>query len=58
MILCYNWPFSVIRIKDFILKIPVFLYDLQQPTKKLSNPDYFKDLEASNKKEDCNQQQC
>ena len=29
-----------------------FSYDLQQRTKKLSNPDYFKTLEALNIKED------
>ena len=34
------------------LNIPIFLYDLQQPTKKLTNPDYFKILEALNIKED------
>ena len=32
--------------------VPIFIYDLQQPTKKLSNPDYFKILEALNVKED------
>ena len=34
------------------INVPIFLYDLQQPTKKLSNPDYFKILEALNIKED------
>ena len=34
------------------INVPIFLYDLQQPTKKLSNPDYFKVLEALNIKED------
>ena len=29
-----------------------FLYDLQQPTKKLRNPEFFKILEALNLKED------
>ena len=32
--------------------VPIFLYDLQQPTKKINNPDYFKILEALNIKED------
>ena len=34
------------------INVPIFLYDLQQPTKKLSNPDYFKTLEVLNIKED------
>ena len=34
------------------INVPIFLYDMQQPTKKLSNPDYFKILEALNIKED------
>ena len=34
------------------IKVPIFLYDLQQPTKKINNPDYFKILEALNIKED------
>ena len=33
------------------INVPIFLYDLQQPTKK-NNPDYFKILEALNIKED------
>ena len=33
------------------INVPIFLYDLQQPTKKLSNPDYFKILEVLNIKE-------
>ena len=28
------------------INVPIFLYDLQQPTKKLSNADYFKILEV------------
>ena len=41
------------------IKVSIFLYDLQQPTKK-SNPDYFKILEALNINEDLlgDQQQC
>ena len=34
------------------INVPIFLYDLQQPTKKLSNPDYFKILEVLIIKED------
>ena len=34
------------------INVPIFLYDLQQPTKKINNPDYFKILEALNLKED------
>ena len=34
------------------INVPIFLYDVQQPTKKLSNPDYFKILEVLNIKED------
>ena len=34
------------------INVPIFLYDLQQPSKKLSNPDYFKILEVLNIKED------
>ena len=34
------------------INVPIFLYDLQQPTKKLSNPDYFKILEVLDIKED------
>ena len=34
------------------INVPIFLYDLQQTTKKLSNPDYFKILEVLNIKED------
>ena len=34
------------------INVPIFLYDLQQPTKKLSNPNYFKILEVLNIKED------
>ena len=34
------------------IKVPIFLYDLQQPTKKINNPDYFKILEALIIKED------
>ena len=34
------------------INVPIFLYDLQQPTKKINNPDYFKILEALNIKED------
>ena len=34
------------------INVPIFLYDLQQPTKKLSNPDYFKILENLSIKED------
>ena len=34
------------------INVPIFLYDLQKPTKKLSNPDYFKILEVLNIKED------
>ena len=34
------------------INVPTFLYDLQQPTKKINNPDYFKILEALNIKED------
>ena len=39
-------------IVDGTTNVPIFLYDLQQPTKKLSNPDYFKILEVLNIKED------
>ena len=34
------------------INVPIFLYDLQQPTRKINNPDYFKILEALNIKED------
>ena len=34
------------------MNVPIFLFDLQQPTKKLSNPDNFKILEALKIKED------
>ena len=34
------------------ISVPIFLLDLQQPTKKLSNPDYFKILEVLDIKED------
>ena len=34
------------------INVPIFLYDLQQPPKKLSNPVYFKILEVLNIKED------
>ena len=34
------------------INVSIFLYDLQQPTKKIDNPDYFKILEALNIKED------
>ena len=34
------------------MNVRIFLYDLQQPTKKLSNPYYFKILEVLNIKED------
>ena len=34
------------------INVPILLYDLQQPTKKLSNPDYFKILEVLDIKED------
>ena len=34
------------------INVPIFLYDLQQPTKKINNPDYFKIIEALNMKED------
>ena len=34
------------------INVPTFLYDLQQLTKKLSNPDYFKFPDALNIKED------
>ena len=34
------------------INVPIFLYDLQQLTKTLSNPDFFKILEALNIKED------
>ena len=34
------------------INVPIFLYDLQQPTKKINNLDYFKILEALNIKED------
>ena len=34
------------------INVPIFLYDLQQPTKKLINPDFFKILEVLNIKED------
>ena len=34
------------------INVPTFLYDLQQPTKKLSNPDYIKVLEVLNLKKD------
>ena len=34
------------------INVPIFLYDLQQPTKKINNPNYFKILEALNIKED------
>ena len=47
------------KIENFIVDgtatgiiFPIFLYDLKQPTKKLSNPDYFKILDALNIKED------
>ena len=33
------------------INVPIFFYDLQQPTKNLSNPDYFKILEALNIKQ-------
>ena len=29
-----------------VIKVPIFLYDFQQPTQKLSNPDSFKIPEA------------
>ena len=32
--------------------VPIFIYDLQQPIKKINHPDYFKILEALNIKED------
>ena len=34
------------------INVPIILYDLQQPTKKMNNPVYFKILEALNIKED------
>ena len=34
------------------INVPTFLYDLQQPAKKINNPDYFKILQALNIKED------
>ena len=34
------------------INVPIFLYDLQQPTKKRINPDFFKIIEALNIKED------
>ena len=34
------------------INVPIFLYDLQQPTKKINNPDYFKILEVLKTKED------
>ena len=34
------------------INVPMFLYDLQQPFKEISNPDYFKFLEALKIKED------
>ena len=34
------------------INVPIFLYDLQQTIKKLSNSDYFKILEVLNIKED------
>ena len=34
------------------INVPIFLYDLQEPTKKLINPDYFKILEVLDIKED------
>ena len=34
------------------INVPIFLYDLQQPTKKINNPDYFKIIEALNIKEE------
>ena len=34
------------------INVPIFLYDLQQPTKKTNNPDYFKVSESLNIKED------
>ena len=34
------------------INVPIFVYDLQQPNKKIKNPDYFKILEALNIKED------
>ena len=34
------------------INVPTFLYDLQQLTKKLSNPDYFKFPDALNIKKD------
>ena len=30
------------------INVPIFLYDLQQPSKKINNPDYFKVLESLN----------
>ena len=33
------------------INVRIFLYDLQQPTKKIHNPDFFKILEALNIKE-------
>ena len=33
------------------INVPIFLYDLQQPTKKTNNPDFFMILELPNKKE-------
>ena len=34
------------------INVPIFLYDLQEPTKKLNNADYFKILEVLDIKED------
>ena len=34
------------------INVPIFFYDLQQPTKKINNPDYFKTLEALTTKAD------
>ena len=34
------------------INVPISLYDLQQPNKKINNPDYFKILEALIIKED------
>ena len=34
------------------INVPIFLYDLQQPTNKILNPNYFKIVEALNIKED------
>ena len=43
--------FIVVRTATGI-NVPIFLYNLQQPTKKINNPDYFKILEALNITED------